>query len=61
MVKLREKVEVLAEERTEMANRLGLVLQELEELRGPRDEAIGFLKTENTVIICKNYIYQKKM
>lgn len=61
MVKLEEKVETLAERRTEKLNRVKLVHQELDELRGPKDEAVGFLKTENTVVTCRNYIYQKKM
>lgn len=54
-------MELLAERRTEKLNRVSLVHKELEELRGPKDEAVGFLKTENTAVACRNYIYQKKM
>lgn len=58
---LEQKVEVLAEERSAKLNRVNLVKQELDELKEPMEEAVGFLKTENTVVVCKNFIYQKQM
>ncbi|KAL3284056.1 hypothetical protein HHI36_018225 [Cryptolaemus montrouzieri] len=58
---LHEKVEVLTDARSEKMNRVKLVQNELEELKGPMEEAVGFLKAENTVVTCKNVLYQKKM
>lgn len=54
-------MEILAEQRTEKVNRLRLVEKELNELKGPMEEAVGFLKTENTVVYSKNFLYQKNM
>lgn len=56
-----ERVDLLAERRTEKFNRLQLVEKELNELRGPMEEAVGFLKTENKIIGHKNFLYQRNM
>ncbi|CAH0546726.1 unnamed protein product [Brassicogethes aeneus] len=61
LVQLHERVELLNEQRTEKLNRLRIVEKEVEELRGPMEEAVGFLKTENTISNCKNFIYQKNI
>ncbi|CAG9764069.1 unnamed protein product [Ceutorhynchus assimilis] len=54
-----EKVELLNEQRGEKLNRLNLVENELNELEEPMQEAVGFLKKENSIMINKNYLYQK--
>ncbi|KAJ8956971.1 hypothetical protein NQ318_012135 [Aromia moschata] len=61
LVQLSERVEILAEQRTEKLNRLKLVENELEELKEPMEQAVGFLKTENTIVYSKNFIYQKNI
>ncbi|KAJ8970615.1 hypothetical protein NQ314_001150 [Rhamnusium bicolor] len=50
-----------AEQRTEKLNRLRLVEKELNELKAPMEEAVGFLKTENTIVYSKNFLYQKNV
>lgn len=54
-------MDLLAEMRTEKLNRLQLVEKELNELRGPMEEAVGFLKTENKIVNNKNFIFQRNM
>lgn len=54
-------MEVLSERRSEKLNRLKMVEEELTELREPMQQAVNFLKTENTVIRSKNFLYQKSM
>ncbi|KAJ8924806.1 hypothetical protein NQ315_000960 [Exocentrus adspersus] len=61
LLQLHDRVEQLAEQRTEKLNRLRLVEKELEELKGPMEEAVGFLKTENTVVYSQNILYQKNI
>ncbi|XP_066249114.1 structural maintenance of chromosomes protein 4 [Euwallacea similis] len=52
------RVEELTERRIEKLNRLKMVQDEVDELQGPMEEAVGFLKVENTVVRSKNFIYQ---
>ncbi|CAH1155594.1 unnamed protein product [Phaedon cochleariae] len=59
LIQVNERVEILAEQRTEKLNRLQLVENELNELKGPMEEAVGFLKTENTVVNNRNFLYQR--
>lgn len=61
MVQVNERVEYLTEHRTEKLNRLRLVEREMEELKEPMEEAVGFLQTENKVVTSKNFLYQKNM
>nr|XP_023017853.1 structural maintenance of chromosomes protein 4 [Leptinotarsa decemlineata]XP_023017854.1 structural maintenance of chromosomes protein 4 [Leptinotarsa decemlineata] len=61
LVKVQERVDYLTEHRTEKLNRLQLVEKELNELKTPMEEAVGFLKTENTVINSKNFLFQKNV
>ncbi|KAL1502044.1 hypothetical protein ABEB36_007248 [Hypothenemus hampei] len=56
---LNEKCESLSETILVRLNRLKIVESEMENLREPMEEAIGFLKSENTVVNCKNFLYQK--
>ena len=61
LVELNERIENLSVLRTEKLNRLTLIEKKLEELKGPMDEAIMFLKTENTIAMCKNFLYQRNV
>lgn len=61
LFQVQERVDHLAEMRTEKLNRLQLVEKELNELRGPMEEAVGFLKTENKIVNNKNFLYQRNM
>ncbi|KAG5889944.1 hypothetical protein JTB14_018839 [Gonioctena quinquepunctata] len=61
LVKVQERVDYLADLRTEKLNRLQLVEKELSELKAPMEEAVGFLKTENTVVNSKNFIFQNNI
>lgn len=56
-----ERVDLLSERRTEKLNRLKMVENEMEELREPMEEAVGFLQRENTIVRSKNFLYQKSM
>lgn len=58
---VQERLDFLAERRTEKLNRLQLVEKELGELEGPMAEAIVFLKDENKIIMNRNILYQCKM
>ncbi|KAK9877855.1 hypothetical protein WA026_020085 [Henosepilachna vigintioctopunctata] len=58
---LYERVEILTDARSEKVNRLKLVQKELEELKGPMDEAVEFLKAENKIANYKNVLYQKNI
>ncbi|RZC39072.1 structural maintenance of chromosomes protein 4, partial [Asbolus verrucosus] len=59
LVELTERIENLSVLRSEKLNRLKLIEKELEELKAPMEEAVGFLKMENKVVTCKNFLYQK--
>lgn len=61
LVQVHERVEFLAGRRLEKLNRLQLVEKELNELKAPMEEAVGYLKTENTIVTNKNILYQKSM
>jgi structural maintenance of chromosome 4 len=61
LVQLTDKIENLSVLRSEKLNRLTLIEKELEELRGPMEEAMGFLRTENKIATCKNFLYQRQM
>ncbi|XP_030750331.1 structural maintenance of chromosomes protein 4 [Sitophilus oryzae] len=56
---INERVDMLSEKRTEKLNRLRLVENELEQLKEPMEEAVGFLKTENKIVQNKNFLFQK--
>lgn len=49
------------EQCNEKANRLKLIRDEVDQLRGPMEEAVEFLKNENKAVGCRNFIYQKNM
>ncbi|XP_060526989.1 structural maintenance of chromosomes protein 4 [Cylas formicarius] len=61
LAQVNERVEILGDRRTEKLNRLKLVENEMEKLRSPMEEAVGFLKIENTVANCKNFLFQKNI
>ncbi|KAJ3660188.1 hypothetical protein Zmor_004654 [Zophobas morio] len=61
LVELNDRIENLSVLRTEKLNRLMLIEKKLDELKGPMDEAIVFLKTENTIATCKNFLYQRNV
>ncbi|XP_056633945.1 structural maintenance of chromosomes protein 4 [Diorhabda sublineata] len=61
LTQVHERVEYLTEHRTEKLNRLNLVQREMEELKEPMEEAVGFLKTENKVVTSKNFLFQKNI
>ncbi len=56
---LKKTVNELDEHRTEKLNRVKLVEKEKDELEGPKDKAMGFLKMENELIEKKNLSYQQ--
>ncbi|KAF5302895.1 hypothetical protein FQA39_LY02075 [Lamprigera yunnana] len=58
LVKLEERVELLADQRCEKLNRVKLVQKELDELKQPMEAAVEFLELENTIILSKNIIFQ---
>lgn len=59
--KLFDRVELLNERRSDKLNRLKLIETDMNELRGPMEEAVEYLKLENSIMINKNALYQKKM
>ncbi|GJQ67663.1 putative structural maintenance of chromosomes protein [Trypoxylus dichotomus] len=59
--KLLDRVESLTERRTEKLNRLKLIESDINELKGPMEEAVEYLKLENTITKNKNILYQKKL
>lgn len=61
LAKLLDRVETLSERRYEKLNRLKLIENELEALKGPMEEAVGFLELENNIVRDKNFLYQKNM
>ncbi|KAF5289359.1 hypothetical protein FQR65_LT11870 [Abscondita terminalis] len=58
LVQLEERVELLADQRSEKLNRVKLVQKELDELKVPMQEAVEFLQLENSIALSKNIIYQ---
>ena len=54
---LSQNVEVLNTQRTEKLNRVKLVEKEKDELEGPKNEAMAFIKLENEVA---QYKYSQK-
>ncbi|KAK5646128.1 hypothetical protein RI129_004592 [Pyrocoelia pectoralis] len=58
LVKLEERVELLADQRSEKLNRVKLVERELDELKKPMEDAVEFLQLENTIVLSKNIIFQ---
>ncbi|KAK4886823.1 hypothetical protein RN001_003094 [Aquatica leii] len=58
LVQLEERVELLADQRSEKLNRVKLVQRELDELKKPMEEAVEFLHLENSITLSKNIIFQ---
>ena len=56
--KLLARIELLNEERQEKLNRLKVTESEREALRGPMEETVNFLKTENRIAHLKSKKYQ---
>lgn len=61
ITQLKASVESLAEKRIEKLNRLNLISKELEQLKGPMEDAVEFLNMENRAAHFKNFQYQKAM
>uniref|UniRef100_A0A182W7U1 Structural maintenance of chromosomes protein n=1 Tax=Anopheles minimus TaxID=112268 RepID=A0A182W7U1_9DIPT len=59
LVKINERVDSLNEERTEKHNRCKLAEREMKDLEKPRNEAVEYLKLENTLTRVKNQQIQK--
>lgn len=55
---LNQRIDKLCEERTEKLNRVKLVEKDMEELKGARDEAVEFLKSENEIAVIENQLFQ---
>ncbi|XP_025270136.1 structural maintenance of chromosomes protein 4 isoform X2 [Camponotus floridanus] len=60
LTKLADKVEMLTERRIEKLHRLRVVQKEKENLKEPMQEAVQYLKTENTIIRLKHQLYHCK-
>ncbi|XP_076044466.1 structural maintenance of chromosomes 4-like protein gluon [Oratosquilla oratoria] len=58
---LSTRVEELNEQRGEKLNRVKLVEKEKDELEGPKNEALEFIKLENEITLKKNTIYQRRI
>jgi len=58
--KLADKVETLSERRVEKLHRLRVVQKEKEALEEPMQEAVQYLKTENTIIRLQHQLYHCK-
>lgn len=56
--KLQARIETLNEERQEKLNRLKVVESERDALKGPMEETVNFLKTENRIAHLKNKKFQ---
>ncbi|XKL63421.1 hypothetical protein PGB90_005785 [Kerria lacca] len=56
--KLQSRIETLNEERQEKLNRLKVVEGERDALKGPMEETVNFLKTENRIAHLKNKKFQ---
>ncbi|XP_058121689.1 structural maintenance of chromosomes protein 4 [Anopheles ziemanni] len=59
LLKINERVEALNEERTEKHNRCKLAEREMKDLEKPMEEAVEFLRQENTLTRTKNQQIQK--
>lgn len=57
--KIAARVDVLTEERTEKHNRCKMAEREINDLKQPMDEAVGYLKEENELTRLKNKQLQK--
>lgn len=57
---LASQVEEFSEARTEILNRVKLLEKEKDNLEGPRNEAMLYLKTENKITTMKNKFFQKQ-
>ena len=51
---------MLNTQRTEKLNRVKLVEKEKDELEGPKDEAMAYIKLENDLAQCKFHLQQVK-
>ncbi|XP_029674835.1 structural maintenance of chromosomes protein 4-like [Formica exsecta] len=60
LAKLADKVELLTECRLEKLHRLRVVQKEKENLEEPMEEAVRYLKTENTIIRLQHQLYHCK-
>ncbi|XP_072745683.1 structural maintenance of chromosomes protein 4 [Anoplolepis gracilipes] len=60
LTKLADKVEMLTERRVEKLHRLRVVQKEKESLEEPMQEAVQYLKTENTLIRLQHQLYHCK-
>lgn len=58
--KLFQRVEVLSEVREEKMRRLKVVEKAKSELEGPMQEAVQYLKAENTIVKLQHKYYQSK-
>lgn len=58
---LSQRVEQLNEQRAEKLNRVKLVEKEKDELAGPKDEALAYIRLENKVTCSRNTLLQKHM
>lgn len=58
--KLANKVEVLTERKMEKLHRLRVVQREKESLEEPMQEAVQYLKTENSIIRLQHQLYHCK-
>ncbi|RUS83429.1 hypothetical protein EGW08_008801 [Elysia chlorotica] len=56
---LNQRVDTLNDLRSEKLNRVKAVEKEMEHLEGPKNEALEFLKLENSVMKLRNKLYQK--
>lgn len=56
--KLQARIEQLNEERQEKLNRLKVVQSERDALKGPMEETVNYLKTENRITQLKNKKFQ---
>ena len=54
-------MEQLNEQRAEKLNRVKLVEKEKDELAGPKDEALAYIRLENKVTCSRNTLLQKHM
>lgn len=59
LAKIMARVDALTEERTEKHNRCKMAEREMNDLRQPMEEAVTYLKLENTHTRTKNIQYQK--
>lgn len=59
LAKIAARVDLLTEERTEKHNRCKMADREMNDLKQPMEEAVNYLKLENTHTRTKNIQYQK--